>query len=176
MGRPPIGKVAMSDAERQRKRRERLAGKGSSIGRVTEPSPHVTKQTALRATEPSHRWPRERPTRDAKHIRRLEDRVRELEALVLPLDAEGKDAVKQHRRRIDREFKQRCKLHDELIKKRTVIMDERTYAGILAGLHPDASREIRDRSRALLEPYKKRVFTKKDTAAVKWPPAKDGTP
>jgi len=47
--------------------------------------------------------------------------------------------VRQYKPMIDREYKARCRLHDEIIKKRSVIMDERSYTGILAGLHPDAS-------------------------------------
>jgi hypothetical protein len=94
--------------------------------------------------------------------------VRELEALVLPLDDEGKDAVRQHKRQVDREYKARAGRFEEATLKRSITMDEKTWQTLFAGCHTDASEVIRGRARTVLEGYKKRLLTKKD--AFKWPP------
>lgn len=40
------------------------------------------------------------------------------------------------------------------LRQHAIIMDSKTYRIILAGLHPDASKEMRDRARQQFEQYK----------------------
>ena len=108
-----------------------------------------------------------------KQIMRLKARVLELESLVLPLDKPQKDALRQYKRKVDREFKVRWKLFEAAIIKRSVIIHSKDYALFLAGFHPDASKEKRDQARNRFEwSYKgRRVIT--DNDKVKWPPTAD---
>ena len=56
-----------------------------------------------------------------------------------------------------------------MIKGRTVTMYSKDYSLFLAGFHPDASKEIRDKARSRFEKlYQKRVITDQDK--VKWAP------
>jgi hypothetical protein len=99
----------------------------------------------------------------------LEAKVRELEILVLPLDDEQKDALRQYKRKVDREFKNRWRSHETFLRQRIVTMQAKDYSLFLAGFHPDASTEMRDKARNHFEKlFKKLVITDKDK--VKWPP------
>jgi hypothetical protein len=114
-------------------------------------------ESQWRATEPG-----EEPKKNRHARKDIRDRVRELEALVLPLDDEGKDAVRQHKRKVNRDFKRQWRVSEEAIKKRHWIVDERTYALLLAGYHPDVeeSRKYRDQARAILEGRRARADQK----------------
>jgi hypothetical protein len=148
--------------------------KGEGRPKGTAPKPKFISETSAPVAEPSpslalkQRKPSlERLTPDQHRIHKLEARIRELEALVLPLDDEGKDAVRQYKRKLDREFKIRWQLHDKVIRERNVIIDEKAYTTMLAGMHPDASKAIRDRARTVLEGLRKRVLLRKDEGT--WP-------
>jgi hypothetical protein len=166
---------AKTDYQREymRKRRagQATAAKAKSDdGRVDTGSKAKSQALKKHASRAAHELPpkEELPrdwhrTREQMRIHQLEAKVRELEALVLPLDAEGKDAVRQHRRKLEREFRIRWKVYEESISRNNrIIIDTEAYATLLAGLHPDASEEFRKRARTVLERLKKHV--------VKWPP------
>jgi hypothetical protein len=72
MGRPPIGKVAMTDAERQRRRRERLAAKPDTP--PFRDKPHVTKPSPA-----THRQPNPEPQAEPAIVAQLKARIAELE-------------------------------------------------------------------------------------------------
>jgi hypothetical protein len=94
--------------------------------------------------------------------------VRELEMLVLPLDNLQKDALRQYKRKVDREFKNQWRHCEASLKQRIITMHSKDYSLFLAGFHPDASAEMRDKARnRFVALYKKLVITDKDE--VKWP-------
>jgi transposase-like protein len=104
-----------------------------------------------------------------KRIKQLEAKVRELESLVLPLDDTQKDALRQYKRQVDKDYKLRWKLSEAVMAKRAITMHSKDYALFFAGFHPDASKEKRDQARnRFVYLYKKRVLTDEDK--VKWPP------
>jgi NADH dehydrogenase/NADH:ubiquinone oxidoreductase subunit G len=122
--------------------------------------------TIQHSSEQQQQWTRK--SADEKIIMGLKARIHELEALVLPLDSEGKTAVGQHKRKVDREFKARWKRAEAVIMERTFTMTSKDYTLFLAGFHPDASAEMRDKARnRFVALYKKRVLTGEDK--VKWP-------
>jgi SMC interacting uncharacterized protein involved in chromosome segregation len=201
-GRPPLGKQAMSSAERQRRYLARIRGTGKPAPtdtskvqaetaalkaeiatlkrRVREQDSKIAELEKLAARAEQvvreqggtlQKAQPHKPSAAEDRCVRLEARVRELETLVLPLDETGKDAVRQHKRKIDREFKARVRKYEKTIRERTWVMDEKAYRTILAGLHPEASKEIRDRARNLFERYRKHVLTKEDM--IEWPPPTD---
>jgi hypothetical protein len=49
-------------------------------------------------------------------------------------------------------------LTEKALQEHHITMTRPTYVAILAGLHPDASEEIRARGRTLLEGYEKKVL------------------
>lgn len=111
-----------------------------------------------------------KPSAAERRIMQLEAKVRELEALVLPLDDTQKDALRQYKRKVNREYKARWRHNEAVIKQRTITMHSKDYALFIAGFHPDASAEMRDKARnRFTELFKNRVITDKDK--VKWPPS-----
>jgi hypothetical protein len=51
--------------------------------------------------------------------------------------------------------------NSERVRKHTFVMDNATYRIILAGLHPEASKQQRDNARAAFERYEKFVLDRK---------------
>ena len=113
---------------------------------------------------------RRKPSPDEKRILKLQARVRQLEALVLPLDDEQKDALSQYKRKVDRELKAhwkanetRLKQIERNIKTNSVTILRKDYNLFIAGFHPDASPEMRDKARnRFVGLYEKRVIADKD--------------
>lgn len=99
-----------------------------------------------------------KPSPHERRIKQLEAKVRELQALVLPLDDSQKDALRQHKRKFNREFKARCRQYEIFIRQHGQNMNSKDYSLFLAGMHPDASVEMRDKARNRLEEkYEKQV-------------------
>lgn len=186
MGRPPVGKYAMSGAERQRRYLERLLKSGTSprrpehvqqelaqaLARIAELEKLLSQQKAVQRPPQQQQWHeqlRNKPSAAELKIMRLQDKVRELESLVLPLDDEGKTAVGQHKRKVNRLFKALWKMNEDLLKKHAVTMSSKDYKLFLAGFHPDAAAEMRDKARIRFETLCKR-FVIPDKDKVQWPP------
>ncbi len=244
MGRPPIGKKAMTDAERQRKHRAKaiyaaqaewqaaikgawladhpgknvddyeragscgdtekggrdyhkwfdgwMARAGGDIHRrCFHDKPLVTKQTKHDdvSNTRGRKLEQEIATLKAllleaeadmaamalrgaqRHDDNLTQQVRDLNAenkklreIIGPRSADERERFNAYKRMVDRDYKRRIRHYDTVIRKNYFVMDERTYALILAGLHPDQGEaaKYRDKARELFEPYKKFVLKKKD--------------
>jgi cob(I)alamin adenosyltransferase len=122
-----------------------------------------------RQLQPQQQWGRKTSSAAERRIRQLEAKVRELESLVLPLDDSQKDALHQYTRKVKREFDRQWKVCEATVMKRNIIMRSKDYALFLAGFHPDASEEIRERARnRFVDLYAKHVL--RDADKVKWPP------
>jgi hypothetical protein len=175
MGRKPIGKQAMSGAERQRRYLDRLLKSGKNTLLQQQLAQARARMAELEKaqqgkgkiqTQQQQQW--HKPSAAEKRIMQLEAKIRELEALVLPLDDTQRDALREYKRKVDREFKVRWRQMETVLKQRIVTMHSKDYSLFLAGFHPDASTEIRDKARNRFEGlYKKLVIT--DNDKVKWP-------
>jgi hypothetical protein len=58
-------------------------------------------------------------------------------------------------------FKKQLRDNSEWVRKHTFVMDNATYRIILAGLHPEASKQQRDNARAAFERYEEFVLDRK---------------
>src|SRR5262249_55525768 len=97
-----------------------------------------------------------RPSAAESREIRLKAKIRELEALVLPLDDEGKTAVGQHKRKLNRHYKALWKQSETLLKQHHITMSAKDYTLFIAGFHPEASKEKRDQARnRFVDLYKK---------------------
>jgi hypothetical protein len=97
MGRPPIGKVAMTSTERSRRYRAGLSTKPAA---ATKPAEHATKQEAGPRPAPERDWGAELRQREAE-ITQLKARIAELETKPSPSDdrvAELEAALKKTQR------------------------------------------------------------------------------
>jgi hypothetical protein len=178
----------MTSAERQRRYLDRIRGTGATSTQLTKlKDENVTLrqqiaelEQALAAAQRSSTVQRKeeddpwrfarRPSPDQHRIARLQSRVRELESLVLPLDDSQQDALRQHKRKVNRDFKRLWKAYEVHLCAHTVTMDSKDYTLFIAGFHPEASKEKRDQARnRFVDLYKKIVIT--DKHKVKWPPA-----
>jgi chromosome segregation ATPase len=184
MGRPPIGKQAMSGAERQRRYLDRLLKGGqrasqpdddalvqqlaqarARIAELEKTIASVTQRDTIQHQQ-QQQWTRK--SADEKLIMRLKARIGELEALVLPPDDTQKDALRQYKRQVDKDYKLRWKLSEAAMAKRAIIMSSKDYGLIFAGFHTD-TKDFRDKARnRFVELCEKHVIANKERP--KWPP------
>jgi len=76
--------------------------------------------------------------------------------LLPPLDDTQKDALRQYKRKVDRECKAHMRDTEALLRERIITMSAKDYTLFIAGFHPEASREKRDQARnRFVDLYKK---------------------
>lgn len=156
MGRPPIGKLAMTDAERQRRRRERLKSKPASKPeppRPTAPQPDVRSQRehalqqalatmtrerdqlrreveALRASPPEPQWMR-------NQLRDLRSNNAKLRKEVAELTALTKLPPEIHKRYLASCRRWRAKKQAELNLQRRALEERERTVGARTGAIPN---------------------------------------
>ena len=146
MGRPPIGDRAMTDAERQRLRRERLA-------QAKRPTPANAATEAAKPAAASPAATRQYQRKlDLEFDLRVQAEIKKLiDEMVLPA------------------YREEAAMHDLIIKRRKGVFPKETYRLILSVLHPDnsASKERRNEAFNAVKAAEKLLLDEKQSPTPK---------